>query len=256
MNLKFWKKQPTDLNRVSEINPSLFLQDFVLQDLDESSPFLEGKLNYPNIQYQLVELNTVFNRPTAPLLELKSLFDNDLINSSQSETQEQFILVKNFKKQIEIIIKDKTLKKLNDTIMNLHEECKEEGFQKFSEIARKNAKQILRFIYSEFPKYEYYIYPTEDREIAIDCNPQKGKGILVLCDSNGGVACFATFEGKNRRFRYNSIDDFSYRLLRETFEELDIEKKHLSASPSSGNSFSILKPTELNYNLPKNGTYR
>ena len=143
------------------------------------------------------------------------------------------------------------------TLDNLDAECEEGKFQKFSETARKNAKQILRFIYSEFPKYEYYIYPTEDREVAIDCNPQKGKGkgIVVLCDSNDGIACFATFEGKNRRFRYNSIDDFSYRLLRETFEELDIEKKHLLVSPSSGDSFSILRPTDLNYNLPKNETY-
>ena len=119
--------------------------------------------------------------------------------------------------------KDKVFKFLYKTLDNLDVECEEGEFQKFSETARKNAKQILRFIYGEFPKYEYYIYPTKDREIAIDCNPQKGKGILILCDSNGGVACFATFEGKNRRFRYNSIDDFSYRLLRETFEELDIE---------------------------------
>ena len=141
------------------------------------------------------------------------------------------------------------------TLDNLDAECEEEKFQKFSETARKNAKQILSFIYSEFPKYEYHIYPTEDREIAIDCNPQKGKGILTLCDSNDGIACFAAFEGKNRRFRYNSIDDFSYRLLRETFEELDIEKKHLLVSPSSGDSFSILRPTDLNYNLPKDETY-
>ena len=236
MNWRFWENTSSNIEKyqIHDLLRSL--------ERDEENSYPFWKQESSNNKYHSVGSNTF-----AKLLPSYERL-------SMNETSVNFLIETEKKKFIEEY-KDKVFKFLYKTLDNLDAECEEEKFQKFSETARKNAKQILRFIYSEFPKYEYYIYPTEDREIAIDCNPQKGKGILVLCDSNGGVACFATFEGKNRRFRYNSIDDFSYRLLRETFEELDIEKRHLLVSPSSGDSFSILKPTELNYNLPKNETH-
>ena len=236
MNWQFWKNTSSNIKKYQ-------IHD-LLRSLErgEENSYSFWKQESSNNKYHSVGSNT--------FAKLVSSYERLSMNETSVN-----VLIETEKKKFIEEYKDKVFKFLYKTLDNLDAECEEEKFQKFSEIARKNAKQILRFIYSEFPKYEYYIYPTEDREIAIDCNPQKGKGILVLCDSNGGIACFATFEGKNRRFRYNSIDDFSYRLLRETFEELDIEKKHLLVSPSSGDSFSILKPTGLNYNLPKNETH-
>lgn len=236
MSWRFWKNTPYDVKK--DQVPHLLAS--LTKDENSSYPFWNQKSS--ENKYYSVESNTF-----AKMLSSYEEFFIDEINLNF------FIEIE--KKKIIEEYKDKVFKFLYKTLDNLDIECEEEEFQKFSETARTNAKQILKFIYNKFPNYEYYIYPTEDREIAIDCNPQKGRGILVLCDSNGGIACFATFEGKNRRFRYSSISDFSYGLLRDTFEELDVKRKHVSAFPSYGDSFSILKSTGLNYNLSKNETY-
>ena len=213
MNWPFWN------NKLSEKKTHLYNPfPSLLEDNKESFSFCKEELFFGT--YKLVELDTIAT-PYKFEIEIKDNFMNY--------------------SEIEIFLRSRILENLYKILNNLHEECKEENFQVFSEIARKNAKQILRFIYNEFPNYDYHIYPTEDREIKINCNPQKGKGISVLCDSGGGIACFATFEGKNRRFRYSSIDNFPYRLLYEVFEELDIEKKHLLITSSSWD-VSVPKP--------------
>ena len=134
---------------------------------------------------------------------------------------------------LELIYNQKTvLKKLHDTLDNLHKECEEEDFPVFDEIARTNAKKILEFIYSEFPDKEYHIYPTEDRKIAICYNPQRGKRILMLCDSKGSIACFVIFKDKSWRFRHNSLEKLFYKNLHEAFKELN-KKNHSQKNDSS-----------------------
>ncbi len=107
--------------------------------------------------------------------------------------------------------KQNILKDLHQTLDNLHEECEEEGFEVFSEVARNNARKVLDFLYDHFPQYEYDIYPTEDREIAVDCDTEKG-GVLVLCDSEKSLAYFATFDHKNSHFRCDHFEEFYYPL--------------------------------------------
>ena len=240
MRLPFWKNK-VSVEEFHTHSPLPLLVE------DDKNSFSSWKTELPYDKYKSVELNT-FAIPSKT--KIKDIIINLEIN---------IYIQAAIQAAMQVILQDRMLKNSYRFLDNLHKECEEEGFQRFSEIAKKNAKQILSFIYNEFPNYNYHIYPTEDREIAINCNPQKGKGILVLCDSNGGIACFATFEGKNRRFRYDSIDNFSYRLLcetfeeldiekkhsfkflYETFEELDIEKKHSLTSPSSRDSFVVLK---------------
>ena len=206
--LLFWKnKSPEKKTYTYSSSP------FVLEDNKESFSFRNEELHFGN--YKLVKLNTF---ATPYKFEIKSMDFSE----------------------IEIFLRERILESLYKTLNSLHEECKEENFQVFSETARKNAKQILTFVYNNFPNYDYHVYPTENREIAINCNPQKGKGISVLCDSNGGIGCFATFDGKNRRSRYSNIDRFLFRFLYEIFEELDIEKKHLLRTSVSSNVGSEL----------------
>ncbi len=121
----------------------------------------------------------------------------------------------------EILIRNQVaiLRNLNKNLDTLHNECEEENFKKFSETAKENARKILNAVYGEFPQFDYDIYPTEDREVAIDCTPHKGQGCLILCDSNGSVAYFATLAGKNSRFRCDSIDHFPYDNLWRIFNE-------------------------------------
>ena len=113
-----------------------------------------------------------------------------------------------------------TLDSLHKTLDHLHEECAEEGFEVFSEVARNNARKVLDFLYNHFPQYEYDIYPTEDREVAIHCNPQKGRGGSILCDSEGDIAYFITIDGRNSRFRCNHLSEFPFKVLKKKFTEL------------------------------------
>ena len=113
------------------------------------------------------------------------------------------------------------LKNLYQALDSLHKDCEEEGFALFDEIARTNAKQILEFIYSEFPDKECHVYPTEDRKIAICYNPQRGKRILMLCDSKGSISCFVIFKDKSWRFRHNRIEKSFYMNLHGAFKELN-----------------------------------
>ena len=100
---------------------------------------------------------------------------------------------------------------------NLHKECEEEGYEVFDEIARINAKKILEFLCKNFPKYDYDIYPTDDREINIEFYSFKGR-ILVLCDSKGGVAYFRSLNGEIDNHRYQDITSFRFDQLYEAFE--------------------------------------
>ena len=223
MSWQFWKNRSSSVRKTQSFQfPSL-----VLEDNNNSFSFLKRELSHSDNKYRLVELNT-FSEP--------------------SSSYEMLFKIDSEEKQIKALLKNKILNNLHETLDNLHRECEEEGFEFFTETARKNARQIVNTIYEKFPEHEYYIYPTEDREIAIDCNPYKGKGILILCDSDDGIACFVTLEGRNHRFRYDSICDFSYDLLWKTFEEFNEERKYFSHDsittvissifPSSIGSFS------------------
>jgi len=129
-------------------------------------------------------------------------------------------------------VKDSELEKqIEDKLNNLHKECEEEGYQCFSKEAENTARDILYKIQHKFPTNEYFVYPTAEREIAIDCTPEDKKGVLILCDSRGGIACFVTIDGKNRRCRYDKYSDFSYDFLWKSFTEI----KNTSYSSSRNN---------------------
>ena len=141
------------------------------------------------------------------------------------------------------IMKSRILKNLHETLDNLDKECEEEDFEKFSETARDNAKNILNFIYTQFSHYDYDIYPSSNREIFITCNPQKGKGVSIVCDSNGSVAYFLTWDGKNSRFCCDEMSELFYNLLIKVFKQFDnlnLIKTTLSKSSSSKDSDFLL----------------
>ena len=209
---------------------------------------LDDDLNYSSSSWEAEKLiDTHKTIPESPnynklLRAIKVVFSTTEDIRQEVESKMKYIIIKN-------IIKDVIFENLYKTLDNLSEECKKEGFQQFSEVAKENAKKILKATYDKFPDYEYYIYPTEDREIAIDCNPQKGRGILILCDSNDSVAYFSTLDGKNSRFRCDNIEDFPYDLLWKTFKQLKEEKKYslshypikkISADKSYSTSLNII----------------
>ena len=153
---------------------------------------------------------------TFELENLTSMPKNTILHTAQHTNLQAF------KKQMEqaLYFESKT-KELQHSIDNLHKECKEEGFEVFSNQAKNNAHTIIDFICEHFSQYHYDVYPTQDREIAIDCTPQKRRGVLILCDSDGGCAYFSTWDGQNTSFRCSSMDDFSYEALRKIFERFN-----------------------------------
>ena len=166
---------------------------------------------HPDNEYSWIKPNTILNPP-----DLKSKFLTKEVLDHPALILKDTIL-----EHIRTQIREEVLRKLRNSIENINQECEEESFDAVSNQAKENAKRILDVVYKNFPEHEYHIYPTRDCEVAIDCNPQKGKGALILFDSKGGVACFSTLEGRNSRFRCDDIADFSYDYLRKIFKKLD-----------------------------------
>ena len=117
---------------------------------------------------------------------------------------------------------------------DLHKECEEEGYEVFDEIARANAKKILDFLSKEIPDLDYYIYSTEDREIAIDYTQGEGsgKGLLILCASDGTITYFKTYNGTNTSACLKKIDNIInfYEKLKEAFKQFEIKNPYITTN--------------------------
>ncbi len=289
MKWKFWRKQSSVLEQVSkeDFNPfyssleKLALNLKILDQLDintgafissiRTSPYYFSKntnlYDSPfddNTKYALAE-KTI---PEKQIWNLLSYTEEQHYLDSMKSKKENHAFIKEKDKshhdtiqstletqkviQQEVIIKNQSniLRNLHRIINHLEEECKQEGFDTFSETARENTQQILNEVYVEFPDYDYDIYPTENQEIAIDLTPQPGRGILILCDSKGSVAYFSTLDGKNSHFRCDNIEDFlSNNLLWKVLHKLD-DKNQLNQFEkfSSKNTLLELKtPKPLNW---------
>ena len=81
-------------------------------------------------------------------------------------------------------------------------EARDEGFQPPSDEALQNAERLLRDMY-RLRRYRFEVYPTEDREIAVSAPGGRGRSVLVLCDSDGGVRCSVNLNGEHRRAVYD-----------------------------------------------------
>ena len=253
MRWQFLKKQSFVVNTPA---PPGAIPGYLDNDLDNSSPPLQKELsNYYYIDKRL-GLKNIDLKDTVPAPSpihsafLKGIQPDFLVKDKKEpmiepEMRMKMIEAKTRIKTAMAIIKQARFDNLCATLDNLHEECKEEGFMQFSETAKQNAKEILQAVYDKFSDYEYYLYPTEDREIAIDCNPQKGRGILILCDSEGGVAYFSTLDGRNSRFRCDNIENFPYNLLWKEFTELNKEKTYSLNEELTGTSLQLWSDTNL-----------
>ena len=209
------------------------------RESNSSAVFDQKRLSDLNFQYSIAFLPKV----TAVLDLNRNPFTGG-ISEDSSVKEEIKLFVKGKMRKADI--QSEILKHLHNTLDHLHEECEEEGFEKFSEIARTNAKQILNFIYTRFSSYDYDIYPTDNREIFITCNPQKKKRVSILCDSNGSVAYFLTWDGKNSRFRCDEISYRFYDLLIEVFKKFDLLSNDMVSVPSKDSEFSLRETKSLN----------
>ena len=100
------------------------------------------------------------------------------------------------------------------------EEAREEGFPQPSQLALKNARFLLQDLYRLRPS-RLEVYPTPDGEIALVAPGGRGKSVLVLCDSDGGVLCSVNLSGQHRRARYSTAATLPDGFVREALGDLD-----------------------------------
>ncbi len=89
----------------------------------------------------------------------------------------------------------------------IDQETAQEGLPPSNELSKGNARHIIIEL-ATGPYPQPAVYPTEDGEIAILFQKQSAQaGVLILCDSDGGGACFSTIAGKKRRARYDDASE-------------------------------------------------
>ena len=89
----------------------------------------------------------------------------------------------------------------------LDQEAAQEGLPPSNELSKGNARHIITEL-ATGPYPQPAVYPTEDGEIAILFQKQSAQaGVLILCDSDGGGACFSTIASKKRRARYDDASE-------------------------------------------------
>ena len=111
---------------------------------------------------------------------------------------------------------DASLRDLEDAT----EEAREECFPEPSQLALDNAKLLLRDLYRLRP-CRLETYPTPDGEIALVVPGPRGRSVLVLCDSDGGVLCSVNLNGQHRRARYSDVATLPDGFIREALSDLD-----------------------------------
>ena len=104
-------------------------------------------------------------------------------------------------------------------LSRIDDEAATEGFDPPSAMAKAQATQLVEALSRRFPRH-YDVYPTADREIAIDARGGPGRGVLVLVDSGGGASCFVTINGRNRRARYDDASCLPDSFINEALSDL------------------------------------
>ena len=187
--------------------------------------FLENKFSNEEVDLKDFIKETPFDRNIFYKAHYRCVVNKELINyfsnediseSNMKYVYEKFtsyLSSKDISESIIDVIRSNKEGILNNILEDLYKECKEEGYEVFSDKAKENAFEMLDFVKNN-SKHNWSIYPTEDREIAINCTPEKGKGLLILCDSKGSVAYFKVFDERNTRYRCQNIKDFPFDLLK------------------------------------------
>ena len=106
-----------------------------------------------------------------------------------------------------------------DDLRQATREAQEEGFPIPSDLALANAHRLLRTAFEHSPQ-RYEIYPTPDGEIAIDASGGRGRSVLLLCESDGGVLSLVNMNGKLRRARYPDAVRLPDGFVREALDDL------------------------------------
>lgn len=112
---------------------------------------------------------------------------------------------------------------LYDALRDLEDagnEAREEKFPVPSDISIVNARRLLHAMYSILPR-RFEVYPMPEGQIAINVRGGLGYGVLLLCESDGGVLCSVNMDGAHRRARYSDAHTLPDGFVREALLELE-----------------------------------
>ena len=143
----------------------------------------------------------------------KSLTSSAIYSPNEYITEHFLFIQKAISSQLDEALSD---------LQNAVNEASQDGFLPPSDIALNNAEYLLREMYA-LSSRRFEIYPTPDREIAIDAPGGYGRSVILLCDSDGGALCLVNMNGKHRRARYSSTEMLPDGFLREALIELEQE---------------------------------
>lgn len=133
-------------------------------------------------------------------------------------------------------LRAKCFNRFKEELKNLHKKSEVEVLDPFDEKARENAYKVLDFLLENTLFSDFYIYPDDEKAIAIDySHPTKGagKGLLILCDSNGGYSYYQTYDHKNTGYETKDYDDFCNE-LKKAFFEFEVSDTQSASTKSEG----------------------
>ena len=101
--------------------------------------------------------------------------------------------------------------------------AREEGFPIPSEPAISNAERLLKKV-RKISSLHLEVYPTPDGEIAVHTPNGRGRSVVLLCDSDGGILCLANLDSGHRRNSYATVDALPDKFLRRALVELENDR--------------------------------
>ena len=102
------------------------------------------------------------------------------------------------------------------------DDAREDGMAVPSEVAFTNAQRLLQAMYRISPR-RYGVYAMSDGYVAVDARGPKGRIVVVMCGSDGGVLCLVTIDGEHRRARYSTARELPDGFIREALAALEKE---------------------------------
>ncbi len=131
----------------------------------------------------------------------------------------QYIAIQTIEKLYKQSDDDELLNEILKDFDEIEEYAAEEGFEPPSIKVKARTEEMLKTIYRILP-VRYIIYPLEGKNLAIEVTVKHGRGILIIFEDDGGVVCFVSMDGNNRRARYDIADHFPKGFIYEALREL------------------------------------
>ena len=108
-----------------------------------------------------------------------------------------------------------------DDLSEVIEEAEEKGYQIPTETAITEAKRLLGTMYEIAPQ-RFEVYPMPEGEITIDATNEIGHYLMLLVASDGSARFLTKSASGCSRKHFESTDDITSELLRETFLEIGV----------------------------------